>query len=105
MTNDVRDLLRDLWRHGVRVQLMPDRLRLDPPNVTPESLRLALLEYRAEVKAVLATLPAPDRCQVCGDETRGPAGNTGHIHCVDCALIVADRRGWRLLPEITEDAA
>ena len=96
--NDARDLLRDLWRHGVRVHLMPDRLRLDPPGVTPDPLRLALLEYRAEVKAILATLPAPDHCQVCGEVTRGPAGNAGHINCVACALIVAERRGWTVYP-------
>jgi len=98
MTSDVHDLLCDLWRSGVRVHLMPDRLRLHPPGVGPEPLRLALLEYRAEVKAVLAALPAPDRCQVCGDATRGPAGNAGRIHCTVCALIVAHRRGWTVLP-------
>ena len=103
--NDVHDLLRDLWRSGVRVHLVPDRLRLDPPWVTPDPLRLALLEYRAEVKAILAALPAPDRCQVCGDTTRGPVGNGGHLHCTVCALIVAHRRGWLVLPEITEEAA
>ncbi len=99
-------LLRDLWCVGVRVRLMQDRLRLDPPGVTPAPLRLALLEYRAELKALLAALPARDRCQVCGSPTRGPKANTGHIHCTICALIVADRRGWRVLSaEEIPDAA
>jgi len=105
MTSDVNHLLRDLWRSGVRVHLMPDRLRLDPPGVTPEPLRLALIEYRAEVKAVLAELPAPDRCQVCGDATRGPVGNAGHLNCTVCALIVAERRGWTVYAVEHEAAA
>jgi len=100
MTDDVRDLLRDLWRHGVRVRLEPDRLRLDPPGVTPEPLRAALLQRRDDVKDVLAGLPAPNHCQACGDPTRGPSGNAGHIHCTVCALALADRRGWRVLPEL-----
>ena len=103
--SDARDLLRDFWRHGVRDHLMPARFRLDPPGVAIEPLRHALREYTLEVKALLSELPAPDRCQVCGDATRGPAGNSGHIHCTTCALIVADRRGWRVLPAVHEAAA
>jgi len=103
--NEARDLLRDLWRHGVRVHLLPDRFRLEPPGVAVEPLRLALREYTTEVKALLAELPAADRCQVCGDPTRGPAGNTGHINCTVCALIVAERRGWSRLPTAHEEAA
>lgn len=103
--NDARDLLHDFWRHGVRVSLMPDRFRLEPAGVAVEPLRLALREYADEVAAVLAELPAPDRCQVCGDATRGPAGNAGHLHCTVCALIVAHRRGWTVYAPPREEAA
>lgn len=92
--SDALDLLRDLWRHGVRVHLMPDRFRLEPPGVAVEPLRLALREYTVEVKAVLSQLPAPDRCRVCGDAVRTARPNDGNLHCVECALIVAHRRGW-----------
>ena len=87
--NDARDLLRDLWRSGVTVHLLPDRFRLDPTGAAPQPLKGALGEYRAEVRAALRHLPAPDRCQVCGEVTRGSAGNRGRIHCVTCALIAA----------------
>ena len=101
--NDARDLLRDFWRHGVRVHLMPDRFRLTPTGVAPEPLRRALREYADEVAALLAALPAPNRCRVCGEPSHRPVGPENH--CTVCALAVADRRGWRVLPDITEEAA
>jgi len=92
--SDARDLLRDFWRHGVRVHLMLGRFRLEPAGVAVEPLRHALREYAAEVKTLLGQLPTPDRCEACGDLTIGPAGNTGRLHCTTCALIYAKRRGW-----------
>lgn len=90
-----RALLRDLWRVGVPVHLMPDRLRLDPPGVAPEPLRLALREVASEVTALLAELPAPGRCRICGAVTNGPTDwpDAGNINCVACAVIVAERMG------------
>ncbi len=90
-------LLRDLWRVGIRVHLMLDRLRLDPPGVAPEPLRLALRQVATEVKAVLEQLPAAGRCQICGDVTTGPTNwrDTGHINCVECAVVGAKRMGLK----------
>lgn len=102
---DARDLLRDLWRHGVRVELLADRFRLVPSGVAPDALRVMVREYADDIADLLALLPSPDRCEVCGDATRGPQGNTGLIHCVECALVVAERRGWRVLPMEHERAA
>ena len=98
-----RDLLRDLWRHGVRVHLLPDRFRLEPSSVAPEPLRVALREYADAVAAILAELPAPSRCRVCGEPSRRPIGPENH--CVTCAMVVADRRGWRVFPAHYEEAA
>ena len=97
MRGTARDLLRDAWRHGVRVRLLPDRLRLEPPWVAPEPLRSTLRDHAAEVAEILAGLPCPDRCAVCGEGTQGPAGNSGQLHCAPCALIAADRLGLRIL--------
>ena len=90
-------LLRDLRRVGVRVHLMPDRLRLDPPGAAPDPLRLALRQVACEVKVILEQLPAPGRCQICGDVTNGPTNwpDTGLINCVECAVVVAERMGLR----------
>ena len=90
-------LLRDLWRVGVVVHLMPDRLRLDPPGVAPEPLRLALRQVTSEVKMILDRLPAPGRCQICGDATTSSTNwpDTGHINCVECAMVVAKRMGLK----------
>lgn len=103
--NDARDLLRDLWRHGVRVHLLPDRFRLEPAGVAVEPLRHALREYAVEVKVLLSELPAPDRCRVCGDAVRTARPNDGNLQCVECCLIVAERRGWIVLPVEQERAA
>ena len=97
MSGTARDLLRDAWRLGVRVCLLPDRLRLEPPGVAPEPLRDALRDHAAEVAKVLAGLPCRDRCAVCGEGTRGPAGNSGQLHCAPCAWIAADRLGLRII--------
>ena len=101
--NDARDLLRDLWRHGIRVELLPDRFRLHPFGIAPEPLRLALRDYGDEVAALLAVLPSPNRCKVCGEPSRSAVGPDNH--CVMCALIVAHRRGWTVLPADHERAA
>lgn len=95
MNTDARDLLRNFYRHGVRVELLPDRFRLHPSGFAPEPLRLALRDYADDVAALLAVLPAENRCRVCGEPSRRPVGPENH--CVTCALIVADRRGWRVL--------
>lgn len=101
--NDARDLLRDLWRHGVRVHLMPDRFRLEPAGVAVEPLRHALREYAVEVKALLEQLPAPNRCKACGEPSRLPVGADNH--CTVCALAVAHRRGWTVYAPPREEAA
>ena len=90
-------LLRDLCRVGVRVHALPGRLRLDPPGVAPEPLRLALQKVAPEVKVILEQLPAPGRCQICGDVTNSPTNwpDTGHINCVECAVVGAKRMGLK----------
>lgn len=87
-------LLRDFHRAGVQVSLLPAGFGISPPGAAPAALEDELRLAWRELKAILAELPAPDRCQICGDATRGPIGNAGHIHCTVCALIVAERRGW-----------
>jgi len=103
MDTIARDLLRDFHRHGIRVEVLPDRFRLNPSGIAPEPLRLALRDYGDEVAALLALLPSPNRCKVCGEPSRSPVGPDNH--CVACALIVADRRGWTVLPVQHERAA
>ena len=110
-------LLRDFYRAGVRVSLGADGFLISPPDVAPVALEDALRMAWREVKAILEQLPASDRCEVCGDATRGPVGNAGHLRCTICALIVAERMRLRmtrtqphdiplkLIPEEVPDAA
>jgi len=91
-------LLRDFHRAGVRVSLGADGFLISPPDVAPAALEDALRLAWREVKAVLEALPAPGHCQICGDVTNGPTNwpDTGHINCVECAVIGATQAGhWK----------
>jgi hypothetical protein len=85
-----RDLLRRLWALGVRVHPAGDRFRLTPAGATPAELRELLKTHRADVAALLAQLPAPGRCQICGDPT---GWNDGRLlaNCTNCALAAFER--------------
>jgi hypothetical protein len=85
-----RETIRQLWRLGVRVQTDGERFRLTPPGVVPEDIRAQLRSNRGEIAALLTQLPAPDRCQICGESTGWDDGKL-LANCTACALVAAER--------------
>src|SRR3954470_19330663 len=88
--NRGREVLRELWAAGVRVELCGERFRLTPLGLAGDDLRDRLRAHRADVAAIVRQLPAPDRCQICGDPT---GWNDGKLfaNCTRCALVAAER--------------
>lgn len=93
-------LLRDFYRAGVRVSLEPTGFLIAPPDGATAALEDALRHTWREVKEWIEKLPAPGRCQICGAVTNGSTNwpDTGHINCVECAVVMAERMG--LKPQI-----
>lgn len=87
---NARDALRTLWAEGVRVNRRDDgSLALAPAaRVTPDLLTLANTA-KPEIARLVAALPAPGRCPICGART-GWRHQT-QIHCVACARLAAHR--------------
>jgi len=84
--------IRPLLWYGIRIRRRDDgSLALTPSElVTPDVLELARA-VKPEIEALLAELPAPGRCPICGDPTGWPDSTTAH--CTQCALIRAIQ--WR----------
>jgi hypothetical protein len=80
-----RDLVRELWKYGVRVESVGDRFKLTPAGVAPDELRDRLRAHRHEVTTLRSQLPTGGRCPICGDPNGWPE-KTG-LHCTACALI------------------
>lgn len=101
---DGRSALRTLWSYGVRVTKRADgSLALTPPeNVTPELRQLAI-DAKPDIAAVVAELPAHGRCPVCGTNTGHP--DIEQLHCTDCALIAAERRGYLVSADMDMEGA
>src|SRR4051812_29048058 len=88
-----RDVLRVLWGESVRVTRRDDgTLALVPiERVTPDVLQFAR-DAKPEIIELLATLPAPGRCPICGDQNGWlDLNGSTTAHCVTCAQIAADR--------------
>ena len=86
-----RDVLRVLLGEGITVTKRADgSLGLVPSErVTPELLDLARAA-KPQITAIVAGLPAPNACEVCGEPTGWHDGKT-QAKCVGCATVVTER--------------
>jgi hypothetical protein len=74
------DIVRAFRRAEIRLSIDGDRILPTPEDAAPSALVERLADHRADVRALVAALPAPDRCAVCGDAT-GWADRGLHAHC------------------------
>ena len=93
------EVVRGFWRAGIRLRADGGRICLTPGDSVTAEMSARLAAHHADVLLLLETLPAPDRCRICGDAT-GWAEGRMHAHCTACALVAAERIG--LLPGVSE---
>ena len=90
--SSAREVLSELWGGGVRVSVINDKFRLDPPGTASEHLKDQLRSNRTGILAVLGQLPAPGLCPICGSPNGwGEIDGNTTAHCVGCATIAAQR--------------
>jgi hypothetical protein len=63
------EIVRGFWRVGIRLRADGGRIRLPPGDSVPPELSARLAAHHADVLLLLETLPAPDRCRICGVAT------------------------------------